>query len=139
MVPNVCHRNCRVSRFVSVAPAAAEWTSCQGVFAGQTLRAQFTGTVRQGPDAGLSITGLIMMQVTDSGGFEGTLTPANGAPMPFSGQISGREIRYRFDMSGGATIFGTGVLPDPCTDPVTGLLVDPNPPDRGDWGIIWGS
>jgi hypothetical protein len=119
--------------------AGAAGNSCQGVFAGQTLRGQFEATVRSGPDAGFSVSGRISMQVDESWSFRGTLTRPDGSQVPFSGQLSGREIRYHFDLGGGATIFGTGVLPDPCTDPVTGLLIGPNPPDRGDWGIVWGS
>lgn len=127
------------SFILSVGPVAAEDQSCQGVFARLTLRGQFEATVREGPDAGFSVTGTITMHVEGSGSFAGTLTQPDGTVVAFSGSINGREIQYRFDLGNGAAIFGSGVLPDPCTDPVTGLLLGPNPPDRGDWGIVWGS
>jgi hypothetical protein len=118
---------------------SADDKSCQGLFANQTLQGQFEANVTEGPDAGLSITGTITMDVDASGSFQGTLTQPRGATVPFSGAINGREIQYQFDLGDGSTIFGSGVLPTPCTDPVTGLLNGPNPPDRGDWGIVWGS
>lgn len=117
----------------------AEDQSCNGLFDGQTLRGQLEANVRQGPDLGLRVTGTIVMTVDGSGGFTGTLTQADGSQLAFVGSVSGRSIRYQFDLGAGLTIFGSGVLPDPCTAPVTGLLIGPNAPDRGDWGIVWGS
>src|SRR5437868_1147385 len=95
---------------IGVSPVSADDRSCEPAFAGQALTGQFEGTVREGPDEGLSVSGELTMNVDASGHFTGTLIEPDSSTHPFTGQFSGRAVHYRFEL-GPEPIFGTGVLP----------------------------
>ena len=95
--------------------------------------------INDGPDAGLSVCGMIAMQVDPEGRFAGTLTRSDSGTIPLNGKFAGRSIHYAFDLGSGATLSGTGALPDPCGDPVTGNAKAAACGPRRLGNFIWGS
>jgi len=119
--------------------ASAQEQSCQALFANMTLRGQFEATVTHGRDSGWTISGAVVMHVDADGSIDGVLLPPDGSRYTISGRIVSRLLELTFDSGHGVSFSGIGIFPQPCTDPVTGLLIGPRLGDFGHWGIIWGS
>jgi hypothetical protein len=118
-------------------PLRAAGRSCQLAPGAPTGAAQFTATVRAGPDAAFTVQGTLLAQVDAVGCLSGTLQQPTPAPtVPVSGHVDGRSLWLQFTLASGRTITGHGVLPascDRCT--LSGTLHGPRPPDRGDWAL----
>ncbi len=96
----------------------------------------FRATVYRGPDAGLSLTGRITLDVGPTGRFSGSLHRNHGATLPVSGQITGAAINAIFYLGSEKHIFAEGTFgkdPDRPHVFVGGALVGPGPGDSGDW------
>jgi hypothetical protein len=123
-------------------PALAAGGQCVDVLSAlpQPLLGQFTGYGVDGPDAGLSLSGTLSMQLDTTGSSTGSLAVANGPMLAVSGKVAGFSIQLDLTTADGTAISGHGTLPDNCTGPIIGgQLTGPHHPNRGDWGIIWGS
>lgn len=105
--------------------------------------AQFTATVREGPDAGLMLQGELRFRLDDRRFISGVLVEPDSTRVPFAGQTDGRSIEVVFTPSDDQVIRGVGTLSVPIGSgqPGTGggVFHGPQGHDRGDWGIIWGS
>jgi hypothetical protein len=74
-------------------------------------------TVRQGPNAGLELFGLVHMNIDPTGSTEGNyevVAPEDYASaVPLVGQITGRAVNLMVSLSNGTTIFGVGTSQEP--------------------------
>lgn len=101
----------------------------------------FEATVGTGPNAGLALAGDLVFQVAEDGQVpQGWLIPETGAPVPVTGQVSGRSIGLLFDLGEGGVLFGTGIADDDLMacdglweGDLGGPFAGPNPGDLGDW------
>jgi len=99
----------------------------------------FEGTVYQGPDKGLSLTGLLKLRATKDGALIGLLVPKHGPAVMITGQLNGAAINLVFYLGKGKHVFGAGTLAhDPGTMSLVigGPLVGPSDGDSGAWDII---
>ena len=88
----------------------------------------FEAVVDQGPDAGLTLAGELVVAVDGNGGMTGTLTPASGTEVAVVGQVTGRAINLALNLGGSKAMFGTGTLFQPisqCAGTAGGSLVGP--------------
>ncbi len=100
----------------------------------------FEAAVHVGSDAGLSLAGTLLLEVTD-GSAEGTMTRDDGTSLPLVGQVTGRAISLVIDLGDGQYIFGTGASWNDflsCDSVGGGTFTGPNPGDLGDWGYAIG-
>lgn len=109
----------------------------------------FEATVRRGPDAGLSLDGLLALGLTPAGAVDhGQLVQADGTTVPVVGQVTGRAVNLLFQVGTGQTVYGVGTaaqdLRTACAalmtkhlyapmPPLGGPLVGPKGDDSGDW------
>ncbi len=96
----------------------------------------FEATVRQGPNAGLTLAGSLHIQADPSGSATATLTQANGPEIKAVGQVNGRAINLAFDVGGGRTVYGVGTAQNDihqCTGDMGGPFAGPDAGDSGDW------
>lgn len=96
--------------------------------------------VRTGPDAGLTVAGLLRLEFDAEGVISGRYevgTPeALAGDYPVVGQTSGHAIALLITIADGAVIVGTGALERPlgeCRGEMLGPLVGPLEGDTGDW------
>jgi hypothetical protein len=98
---------------------------------------QFSATVYQGPDRGLSVQGQLTLQVNQTGSLSGTLKQTSGPDVSVVGQADGRAINLVFNLGQNRLLFGVGTLQQDihsCAGAAGGPLVGPNGPDSGNWG-----
>ncbi len=97
----------------------------------------FEGTIRNGPNADLSLTGnLGFMVYGESSGLTGTLKLEDGKEIPVTGQATGRAINLILDLGSDSLIYATGTAQNAmnyCQGSAGGSLVGPLPGDSGDW------
>ena len=104
------------------------------------IAGNFSATIYQGPDRGLTLQGLLELTGGQGGRLSGRLTPASGAAVPVSGQLTGTAISLVFYLPGGKQVFGVGAIgqdPDSKRWVAGGPLVGPGPGDSGDWSICF--
>ncbi len=104
------------------------------------LSGKFVGTVRLGPDKGMSWKGILKLSVASSGAVSGVLERSGAASVKVSGTAMGQSITLVFDL-GGKYVFGTGGLNrDIRQNPTAlgGTLSGPAEGDIGDWGYAIG-
>lgn len=96
----------------------------------------FTASVRSGPSAGASFTGILSLDYSrGDGSLTGTLNTDDGVSVPATGTMSGTQISLQMATPGG-TVQGTGTLPvvgAPCAAELQGPLTGPMTGDAGDW------
>lgn len=109
----------------------------------------FEATVRRGPDAGLSLDGLLALGLTPAGAVDhGQLVKADGTTVPVVGQVTGRAVNLLFEVGTGQTVYGVGTaaedLRSACATlmrqhlyapmpALGGPLVGPKGDDSGEW------
>lgn len=116
----------------STAGAEAE---AQATPAAHACRINFSGTVRQGPSAGLALVGSLVVAVDATGAAAGKLERPDGSRLGVVGQVTGRSIDVRIDL-GERRVFAMGTLEhdfEACQGDAGGVLVGPEPGDLGDW------
>lgn len=94
----------------------------------------FTATVSVGPDTGMSLTGELTLQTTNTGERRLLLVPQHSRTIPISGQRSGLAMNLVFYLPGDRQLFGVGTIGE---DPATRKWVMGGPlagPRRGDTG-----
>lgn len=104
---------------------------------------RFEATVGAGPNAGLVLIGNLVFEVSDDGQLpQGWLIPDTGAPIPVSGQITGRSIGLLFDLGDENVIFGTGIADGNLMEcagswdgELGGPFAGPDTGDLGDWKV----
>lgn len=120
----------------------------------------FSAGLDQGPDAPLTLAGVLTLNVEDDGVFSGTLSRDDGplviagdggidaATLPVTGQLGRRSLNIAVDLGDGRYVFGEGtVVTDRggcagTTELTPGSLLGggvaegPRLGDRGDWGIF---
>lgn len=104
----------------------------------------FEAIVREGPNAGLAVTGLLILPVPDAqGAFSGQLYPAGAdgayedAPLTVSGEATDTTLSLTLTTASGQVLQGTGPIDAPmdsCPEPIEGTLTGPEAGDVGDWG-----
>lgn len=98
-------------------------------------RINFTGTVRQGPSAGLALVGALTVAVDPSGSALGQLERPDGSTVGVVGQVTGLAIDLRIDLRT-RRVFAIGGLEHDfaeCRGDAGGMLIGPEPGDLGDW------
>ena len=97
---------------------------------------RFEATVRQGPSAGLSLMGDLVLRVEPSGRAHAVLTLRDRSEINATGQVSGQAINLIFVVRPDTYIFGVGTLQHPvpeCAGVWGGPFVGPELGDIGDW------
>ncbi len=115
--------------------AETEVTAQLATPAPHACRINFTGTVRQGPSAGLALVGTLLVVADPSGSAVGELERPDGSTLGMVGQVTGRAIDLRIDL-GERRVFALGALEHDfaeCRGDAGGVLVGPEPGDLGDW------
>lgn len=96
----------------------------------------FEATVRQGPSAGLSLQGDLVLRAEPSGRASAVLTLRDGAVIHATGQVNGQAINLIFTVAPDTYVFGVGTLQYPapaCAGVWGGPFVGPELGDIGDW------
>lgn len=98
----------------------------------------FEFAVRQGPSAGLSISGVLTLVLEASGTVSrGVMTDEEGNELATAtGQVTGRAISLAFTLPDGRVLYGTGTSRGDLrmgAFELGGPLVGPEPGDAGDW------
>jgi hypothetical protein len=97
---------------------------------------RFEATVRQGPSAGLSLMGDLVLRVEPSGRANAVLTLRDRSEIKATGQVNGQAINLIFVVRPDTYIFGVGTLqhsvPE-CAGVWGGPFVGPELGDIGDW------
>jgi hypothetical protein len=96
----------------------------------------FEASVSHGPDTGLSLSGKLTLRDDRAGALTGRLAPAQGPPVPVSGQLTGRAISLIVYVGHGKHLVGVGTFGhDPGAKQwfAGGPLVGPNKAAAGDW------
>ena len=102
----------------------------------QPLRSLFEFHVRQGPSAGLDLSGLIMLQADATGALKGVWTLADQTTVTIVGQATGRAINLLLTLPDGRVVFGVGTADRAWGDRVSiigGVGTGPEPGDMADW------
>jgi hypothetical protein len=98
---------------------------------------ELTATVRQGPSAGLALSGVLMMKADETGAIDGaTLWTEAEDPIEIVGQANGRLIGLVLDAGEDQTIYGVGSMQttlDVCGGGMGGTFAGPVEGDSGDW------
>jgi hypothetical protein len=97
---------------------------------------RFEATVRQGPSAGLSLRGDLVLRVEPSGRADAVLTLRDRSEITATGQVNGQAINLIFVVRPDTYIFGVGTLQHPvpeCAGVWGGPFVGPELGDIGDW------
>lgn len=115
--------------------AAQDATPAAG--SGDVCMQEFTATVRQGPSAGTTLTGILQLPATETGAIDnGVLWLADEESVDVVGQATGRLIGLVFTVADGQTIYGTGVMENAlaeCGGGMGGTFSGPTEGDSGDW------
>lgn len=97
---------------------------------------EFEATVRQGPDAGLALKGILFMQIAGPGNVNGVLKTTDDKEVKVVGQVNGHAINLTFATDENSYIFGTGSGAQElyrCNGAWGGPFAGPKPGDLGDW------
>jgi len=111
----------------AVPPAARETMACGG---------RFEATVRQGPSAGLSLVGQLVVRAEPSGRATAVLTLRDGATLPATGYVNGQAMNLIFVVRPDTYLFGVGTSQrdfHECAGIWGGPFVGPEQGDIGDW------
>ena len=97
---------------------------------------RFEATVRQGPSAGLSLVGQLMLRVEPSGRASAVLTLRDGSEIKATGNVNGQAINLIFVVRPDTYVFGVGTSQHDfhaCAGVWGGPFVGPELGDIGDW------
>ena len=97
---------------------------------------RFEATVRQGPSAGLSLVGQLVVRVESSGRATAVLTMRDGATLPATGYVNGQALNLIFVVRQDTYLFGVGTSQrdfHECAGVWGGPFVGPELGDIGDW------
>jgi hypothetical protein len=97
---------------------------------------RFEATVRQGPSAGLSFVGQLVVRVEPPGQARAVLTLRDGATLPATGHVAGQALNLIFVVRPDTYLFGVGTSQrdfHECAGIWGGPFVGPEPGDIGDW------
>ena len=97
---------------------------------------RFEATVRQGPSAGLSFIGQLVVRVEPSGQARAVLTLRDGATLAATGHVSGQALNLIFVVRPDTYLFGVGTAQrdfQECAGIWGGPFVGPEQGDMGDW------
>jgi len=88
-----------------------------------------------------TLVGRITIDVDASGTINGKLKTKDGDRVPVTGELTDGSIRLVLHLGEGGSLFGVGSLQGGISAGAvtTDVAVGPEPGDKGDWGIIWGS
>ncbi len=111
------------------------------VLSGYDCQMPLRVTLRQGPDSGLVLFGVVGMNFDKHGGATGVFSvvaPADHmGEIPMFGQINGRAVSLMFNVSDKEQIYGVGTSQEPVTSNCNtnwgGPVVGPGDGDTGDW------
>ena len=113
-------------------PRAAPPTSMEPIACG----GRFEAAVRQGPSAGLSLNGQLVVRVEPSGQARAVLTLRDGTTLPATGYVNGQAINLIFVVRQDTYLFGVGTAQRDfrdCAGVWGGPFVGPELGDIGDW------
>jgi hypothetical protein len=113
-------------------PRAAPPTSMEPIACG----GRFEAVVRQGPSAGLSLNGQLVVRVEPSGQARAVLTLRDGTTLPATGYVNGQAINLIFVVRQDTYLFGVGTAQRDfrdCAGVWGGPFVGPELGDIGDW------
>jgi hypothetical protein len=111
----------------AVPPGPIEPVACGG---------RFEATVRQGPSAGLSLVGQLVVRVESSGRATAVLTMRDGTTLPATGYVNGQALNLIFVVRQDTYLFGVGTAQrdfHECAGVWGGPFVGPELGDIGDW------
>jgi hypothetical protein len=94
--------------------------------------------VHLGPDAGLSLSGDLILAADRTGTVIGQLVHTDGTIISITGQATGRALNLIFDLGERGLVFGVGTGQQPisaCSGVIGGPLVGPRSGDSGDWAV----
>jgi hypothetical protein len=113
-------------------PRVAPPTSMEPIACG----GRFEAVVRQGPSAGLSLNGQLVVRVEPSGQARAVLTLRDGTTLPATGYVNGQAINLIFVVRQDTYLFGVGTAQRDfrdCAGVWGGPFVGPELGDIGDW------
>jgi len=113
-------------------PRAAPPTPMESIACG----GRFEAVVRQGPSAGLSLSGQLVVRVEPSGQARAVLTLRDGTTLPATGYVNGQAINLIFVVRQDTYLFGVGTAQHDfrdCAGVWGGPFVGPELGDIGDW------
>lgn len=103
----------------------------------------FAASVRQGPSAGTTLLGYMVLQSDAAGATQGVFFTYDDQMIGVSGTLTGQAVNLIFTPSEGTYIFGVGTSAvdlatchGPFNAPMGGSLVGPAEGDLGDWAVI---
>lgn len=99
-------------------------------------RTTFRATVRQGPSAGLVLTGDLSFGTLEGGRVNGTLDLAEGQRLKWSGQATGKALNWIMELGEENYLFGVGAIQEEiytCRGVGGGPFTGPQAGDSGDW------
>jgi hypothetical protein len=102
------------------------------------LRALFDFHVRQGPGAGLHLSGDLKLDVDPAGAISGSWRLVDQSIVQVVGQATGRAVNLMLMLSDGRRVFGVGTADFPLGGGSTiigGVGTGPNEGDSADWLI----
>ena len=129
---------CTGAMFVACSPNESTETplDISGLRAPTSCQMPFTASVRSGPSAGASFTGILSLDYSKGdGSLSGSLNTDSGQSVPVTGMMSGNQIELQMTTPSGE-VHGTGTLPvdkSPCAGELQGPLTGPTAGDAGDW------
>ena len=97
---------------------------------------RFEAMVRQGPSAGLSLVGQLVVRVDSSGRASAVLTLRDGSTLQATGHVNGQAINLIFVVRQDTYLFGVGTSQrdfHECAGVWGGPFVGPELGDIGDW------
>ena len=97
---------------------------------------RFEARVRQGPSAGLSLVGQLVVRAEPSGQASAVLTLPDGSTLPATGHVNGQAINLIFVVRQDTYLFGVGTSQSDfreCVGVWGGPFVGPELGDMGDW------
>ena len=97
---------------------------------------RFEATVRQGPSAGFSLVGQLVVRAEPSGRASAVLTLQDGSTLPATGHVNGQAINLVFVVRQDTYLFGVGTSQHnfhECAGVWGGPFVGPELGDIGDW------
>jgi hypothetical protein len=111
----------------AATPTPTEPVACGG---------RFEARVRQGPSAGLSLVGQLVVRAEPSGRASAVLTLQDGSTLPATGHVNGQAINLIFVVRQDTYLFGVGTAQSDfreCAGVWGGPFVGPELGDIGDW------
>jgi hypothetical protein len=108
------------------------------------MESAYTVAIRQGPDAGMNITGAFGIEIRPNGDVIGLLRPdgtTGSGDLVISGHVAGAGVSLLFTFPDGRRVFGTGTATHDLQDcqgdtedvAMGGTFSGPAPGDLGDW------